>query len=500
MAANHETAASCRRHLTLLLILSSSLIYSTTTNTVSANAIFSLKYRYEGTNRSLNSLKAHDTKRLRMLSTVDLPLGGAGRPDSSGLYYARIGIGTPPKSYYMQVDTGADVTWVNCVECTDCPKRGYHGIELTLYDPKDSLTAKMVSCDEQFCLEISQGPLTGCKANLNLSCTYAELYGDGSSSTGYFVKDTIQYDQVSGDLQTTAANGSVSFGCSAGEFVDQASSDEALDGVLGFGKSNWSMISQLASSGRVRKMFAHCLDGVNGGGIFAIGQIVQPKVNTTSLIPGQPHYNVNMTAVKVGSDFLSLPSDFFEAGGQKGAIIDCGTTLAYLPQVVYEPLVSKILAQQPSLDLRTVQDQYSCFQFSGSVDDGFPPVTFYFQPSLSLVVAPHEYLFLVDDLWCIGWQNSGNQTRDKMNLTLFGDLVLSNKLVLYDLENQTIGWTKYNCSSSIEVKDEQSGTVHLVGAHYITSSTARARASVNVVEIVTIFLFIFGCFPLSSNS
>lgn len=25
------------------------------------------------------------------------------------------------------------------------------------------------------------------------------------------------------------------------------------------------------------------------------------------------------------------------------------------------------------------------------------------------------------------------------------DLVLSNKLVIYDIENQTIGWTEYNC-------------------------------------------------------
>ncbi|KAG6730964.1 hypothetical protein I3842_01G105900 [Carya illinoinensis] len=95
------------------------------------------------------------------------------------------------------------------------------------------------------------------------------------------------------------------------------------------------------------------------------------------------------------------------------------------------------------------------------VDDGFPPVTFYFENSLSLKVYPREYLFPYEGLWCIGWQNSGMQSRDSMNLTLLGDLVLSNKLVLYDLENQAIGWTEYNCSSSIKLQDEQSGTVHL---------------------------------------
>lgn len=32
-----------------------------------------------------------------------------------------------------------------------------------------------------------------------------------------------------------------------------------------------------------------------------------------------------------------------------------------------------------------------------------------------------------------------------MYTLVFADLVLSNKLVLYDLENQAIGWTEYNC-------------------------------------------------------
>ena len=83
-------------------------------------------------------------------------------------------------------------------------------IELTLYDPRDSSTAKKVSCDQPFCMEVNGGPFPGCKANF--SCTYAEFYGDGSSSTGYFVEDMVQYDQVSGDLQTTTANGTISFG------------------------------------------------------------------------------------------------------------------------------------------------------------------------------------------------------------------------------------------------------------------------------------------------
>lgn len=429
--------------------------------------VFEVTYKFPGSDRSLSALRAHDVVRhLAILAGVDIPLGGTGRPDSIGLYYAKIGIGTPAKDYYVQVDTGSDITWVNCIQCHECPRRGYHGIELTLYNQNTSLTGKLVSCEHDFCKEIGGGSFSGCTANT--SCFYTEVYGDGSYSMGYFVEDIVIYDRVSGDLQTTSANGSVIFGCGARQSGDLGSSDDALDGILGFGKSNSSMISQLAASRRVKKMFAHCLDGVNGGGIFAIGHVVQPQVNTTPLVPDQPHYSINMTAIQVGLDFLNLTTDIYMINDKKGAIIDSGTTLAYLPQEIYVPLVKQILSWQPDLNLQTLHDQYTCFDYSENLDDDFPPVVFHFENSLLLKVYPHEYLFPFEDLICIGWQNSRIQAQEKNNITLLGDLVLSNKLVLYDLEKQAIGWTEYNCSSTIKLKDELTGSVHLVGAHSIS--------------------------------
>ncbi|XWS57264.1 hypothetical protein CRYUN_Cryun09bG0159400 [Craigia yunnanensis] len=79
---------------------------------------------------------------------------------------------------------------------------------------------------------------------------------------------------------------------------------------------------------------------------------------------------------------------------------------------------------------------------------------------------------LQEDVWCLGWQNSGTQSKDGKEMILLGDLVLSNKLVIYDIENQTIGWTEYNCSSSIKVMDEKSGMLYSVGAHDIGSASS----------------------------
>ncbi|XVF41477.1 hypothetical protein PTKIN_Ptkin01aG0282800 [Pterospermum kingtungense] len=449
---------------------------------------FDVKYKFGGKVRSLREMRAHDTRRHgRLLSTVDidLPLGGNGDPSETGLYFTKIGLGNPSKDYYVQVDTGSDILWVNCAGCDKCPTKSGLGIELSLYDPKRSSTSSLVYCDENFCTSTYEGPLSGCKSNIQ--CPYNVVYGDGSSTAGYFVKDAIQLQQVTGNLQTGSTNGTVIFGCGAKQSGELGSSTEALDGILGFGQANSSIISQLAAAGKVKRMFAHCLDNVNGGGIFAIGEVVSPKVSTTPMVPNQAHYNVVMKEIEVGGSPLDLPSYVFDSGDQKGTIVDSGTTLAYLPSIIYEPLMVKINAQQPALKLQTVEDQFTCFQFTENIDDGFPVVKFHFQDSLVLTVYPHDYLFQIrEDAWCFGWQNSGMQSKDGRDMILLGDLVLSNKLVVYDIENQTIGWTDYNCSSSIKVKNENSGNVYSVGANDIGSAS-----NLTIGGILTLFSILF---------
>lgn len=59
----------------------------------------------------------------------------------------------------------------------------------------------------------------------------------------------------------------------------------------------------------------------------------------------RPHYSVNMTAVQVGSEFLNISRDVFE-GDSRGTILDSGTTLAYLPEIIYDTLISKVRDQK----------------------------------------------------------------------------------------------------------------------------------------------------------
>ncbi|PIN01837.1 Aspartyl protease [Handroanthus impetiginosus] len=452
---------------------------------VKGNVVFQVHHKYGGRCKgkaALGALRAHDSRRHgRMLSAIDFQLGGDGSPTSAALYYTKITIGTPPVDYYVQVDTGSDILWVNCQNCERCPTKSDLKIPLKQYDLRASSTGKTITCDQDFCDAAFNRPNPDCRAGMN--CEYSVTYGDGSRTEGYFVRDYFRLDRVTGNLQTSAMNGSIAFGCSAKQSGELGSSSEAVDGIIGFGQANTSLLSQLASSGKVKKIFSHCLDGNEGGGIFAIGEVVQPKVNRTPLVQNEPHYNVNLKAVEVGGEFLNLSTDLFDMGSSRGTIIDSGTTLAYLPSEVYQQLMARMMSKQPNLETHLVEQQFRCFWYSGNVDDGFPAVNFHFEDSLALPVYPRDYLFEVrDNEYCIGWQNSGMQTKDGREITLLGDIVLTDKLVVYDLENQTIGWTQYNCSSSIRVRDEATGNSYAVGAHNLSSAFTLSK--VNVISIL----------------
>lgn len=65
-------------------------------------------------------------------------------------------------------------------------------------------------------------------------------------------------------------------------------SDQALDGIIGFGQSSLSVISQLMTKNEAAGVFAHCLEAEgNGGGILAIGEVQTHGLVYTPIIQDQ---------------------------------------------------------------------------------------------------------------------------------------------------------------------------------------------------------------------
>lgn len=76
----------------------------------------------------------------------------SGTSQGSGEYFSRIGVGTPAKQFYMVLDTGSDVNWLQCEPCTDCYQQAD-----PVFNPSSSSSYMALTCESPQCgsLEVS---------------------------------------------------------------------------------------------------------------------------------------------------------------------------------------------------------------------------------------------------------------------------------------------------------------------------------------------------------
>lgn len=171
--------------------------------------------------------------------SVRFHVGGNIYPD--GLYYMALLLGSPPKLYFLDMDTGSDLTWAQCdAPCRNCAI-GPHG----LYNPKK---AKVVDCHLPVCAQIQQGGSYECNSDVK-QCDYEVEYADGSSTMGVLVEDTLTVRLTNGTLIQTKAI----IGCGYDQQGTLAKSPASTDGVIGLSSSKVALPAQLAEKGTDRK-------------------------------------------------------------------------------------------------------------------------------------------------------------------------------------------------------------------------------------------------------
>ncbi|OVA17904.1 Peptidase A1 [Macleaya cordata] len=384
------------------------------------------------------------------IGVVDFPVQGSSDPYTVGLYFTRVKLGSPPKEFYVQIDTGSDILWVNCNSCNGCPKSSGLGVELEFFDPSSSSSAAPISCSDEICASVVRTAEAGCSQNSQ--CSYQFQYGDGSGTAGYYVSDVLYFDTVTGDSLTANSSAPVVFGCSNYQSGDLTKPDRAVDGIIGFGQHGMSVISQLSSRGITPKVFSHCLKGSDkGGGILVLGEIVEPGIVYSPLVPSQPHYNLDLQSIAVNGQPVPIDPEVFATSSNRGTIVDSGTTLAYLAEEAYDPFVTA-LTVAVSQSVRPFSAKGNqCFLVPNSVSEVFPPVTLNFAGGASMFLKPEDYLLQqgVTDgvaIWCIGFQKVPGQ-----GISILGELVLKDKIFVYDLARQRLGWANYDCSMSVNV-------------------------------------------------
>ncbi|KAJ8532789.1 hypothetical protein K7X08_015678 [Anisodus acutangulus] len=432
----------------------------------------------------MEEIRARDKARhARMLQSfaggiVDFPVVGSSDPYLVGLYFTKVRLGTPPREYNVQIDTGSDILWVTCSACDDCPRTSGLGVELNFYNAASSSTATPVSCEDQVCSSIVQTASAECLTETN-QCGYTFQYGDGSGTTGHYVADLLYFDTVLGTSLIANSSAPIVFGCSTSQSGDLMKTDRAIDGIFGFGQQGLSVISQLSSRGITPKVFSHCLKGEgNGGGILVLGEILDPRIVYSPLVPSQAHYNVYLQSIAVNGQLVPVDPSVFATTGNRGTIVDSGTTLSYIAPEAYDPFVSAIAAAVSPSARPIISREKPCFLVSSSIAEIFPPVFLNFDGGASMALRPADYLVHMGfvegaAMWCIGFE------KQPQGVTILGDLVLKDKIVVYDLARQRIGWADHDCSSPVNVSIT-SGKGEFINAGQLSVNGASGGALFNL--------------------
>ncbi|KMZ75628.1 Eukaryotic aspartyl protease family protein [Zostera marina] len=357
----------------------------------------------------------------------------SGTSQGSGEYFSRVSIGQPPKPMYMVLDTGSDVTWVQCQPCTDCYQQAD-----PVFVPTSSTSFSTLSCDASQCASLD---ISACR---NSTCLYQVAYGDGSYTVGDFVTDTVTFGDSGNSVNSMA------FGCghnNQGLFV-------AAAGLLGLGGGPLSFPSQLSATD-----FSYCLVdrdssststlefGRNGDGFSSSasssGGIIAPLLKNKKMAT---FYYVGVTGMSVGGTLLSIPPSSFamDEAGNGGIIIDSGTAVTRLKPDVYSVLRDAFkegMTSLPSAGSVALFD--TCYDLSSLKTIEVPTVAFNFPEGKVLKLPAKNYVIPVDSAgtFCFAFA----PTSSSSGLSIIGNVQQQGTRVNFDIDNGHVGFAPNKC-------------------------------------------------------
>lgn len=346
----------------------------------------------------------------------------SGISQGSGEYFARVGLGTPVQSYYMVIDTGSDINWLQCQPCSDC----YQQTD-PIYNPSASTSYGTLACGSRECSSLE---ITACRNDV---CLYQVSYGDGSFTVGDFVTETVTFGK-SGSVPKVA------MGCghdNEGLFV-------GAGGLLALGGGPLSLPSQIKATS-----FSYCLVDRDSKTSSTLEFNSAPPANSvTAPLLRNPRVKtylyVGMTGITVGGRPLSIPPYIFavDATGRGGVIVDSGTAVTRLQSQAYNSLRDAFTRQARNLKPTEGFSLFdTCFDFSELTRVAVPTVGLTFTGGKTLPLKPENYLIPVDSRgkFCLAFAPTDS------SLSIIGNVQQQGTRVGYDLTKSTVSFSPNNC-------------------------------------------------------
>ncbi|CAL5043124.1 unnamed protein product [Urochloa decumbens] len=343
---------------------------------------------------------------------------------NSQMYVATVGLGTPAVPQTLIMDTGSELTWVQCKPCnsTNCYQQ-----RLPLFDPSTSSTYSPVPCDSPECRALAAG-IDGDGCTDNWDCAYKISYGSGAVPTGTYSRDALT-------LAPVAVVEGFLFGC--GHHQDPKF--DMADGILGLGRLPQSLAWQ-ASASHTGGVFSLCLPPTGGStGFVALG-----APNDTSgfvftpllTMDEQPwFYQLIPTGISVAGEQLDIPPAVF----REGVITDSGMVTSVLQATAYAALRAAFRSAMAEYPLAPpVGHLDTCYNFTGYDNVTVPTVSLTFRGGATVDLDAESGVLL--DGCLAFWGQRGDEYTG-----IIGSVNQRTIEVLYDMPGGKVGFRTGAC-------------------------------------------------------
>ncbi|OMO73928.1 Peptidase A1 [Corchorus olitorius] len=331
------------------------------------------------------------------------------------------------------VDTGSDLTWVQCQPCKSC----YNQKE-PIFNPSQSSSFQTMFCNSTACqsLAFATGNSGTCGKNPP-SCNYYVSYGDGSYTRG-----ELAHDQL--NLGKTPVKDFV-FGCGR----NNKGLFGGASGLMGLGRSSISLVSQ--TSAVFGGFFSYCLPSTQSG---ASGSLVlggnasvyntSSDISYTRMISNpqlSTFYFLNLTGVSIGG--VTLKDSTF---GKAGMLIDSGTVISRLPPTIYKAVKSEFMKQFsafPPAPPFSILD--TCFNLSAYQEVEVPTIKMQFEGNAEMNVdVTGVFYFVKTDASQVCLALASLSFDDEIGI--IANYQQRNQRVIYDTMQSKLGFAQESCS------------------------------------------------------
>ncbi|KAL4338669.1 hypothetical protein HN51_048883 [Arachis hypogaea] len=319
-------------------------------------------------------------------------------PSKQGGMLISVGIGTgddgtaPYKSYLLRLDTGTDLTWIQCEECNiEDENHRCYSQRGEPYPNSKSGSYRPVPKSHPFCLPGDYDEERG-------RCTYSiQNFEYGLNSSGVLAADTFTFPSPTG----TARVNNIGFGCGYKNYNPSASHDYEVTGVFGMSRGFRSFLRQYQY-----ERFSYCLapyvKNENPPQTYLrFGSEVRPPptyfqtLDLLMLGSNKYYYYVELEDLGVNSQRLRIDRTKF---GNQPLLLDTGFPGSYFLNAVHEELVGKldsILITAAGEFSKIIRDDSSiCYKRMRKPPQGFTPnipsVNYFFKGGAHLNLPPQN--------------------------------------------------------------------------------------------------------------